>query len=48
MLGLSRATFYKLLSAGEVRAVKSGKRTLIPLESLREYAASLPAWAPPR
>jgi excisionase family DNA binding protein len=48
MLGISRPTIYKLLNAGALRAVKSGGRTLIPMQALREYAASLPAYVPPR
>ena len=45
MLGLCRATFYKLLNTGKVRAVKHARRTLVPVEALKSYAASLPAMA---
>jgi excisionase family DNA binding protein len=41
--GLSRSEIYRRLAAGDIRAVKSGSRTLILLDSLREHLASLPA-----
>lgn len=41
-LGLGRTTFYSLIRAGQVRAVKSGRRTLIPVPRLRAYLANLP------
>ena len=40
--GLSRSEIYRRLSAGDIRAVKSGARTLIIMESLRAHLASLP------
>lgn len=40
--GLSRSEIYRRLAAGDIRAVKSGARTLIPMESLKAYLASLP------
>lgn len=46
MLGFSRVTIYKLLNSGALRAVKSGGRTLIPTQALREYAGSLAAYVP--
>jgi excisionase family DNA binding protein len=46
MLSLCRATFYKLLNTGEVRAVKHGRRTLIPVDELRKYALTLPDMQP--
>jgi prophage regulatory protein len=46
MLGLSRPTIYNLLNAGALHAVKSGGRTLIPTQALRDYAESLEAYAP--
>ena len=46
MLRVSRATFYKLLNSGAVRAVKNGRRTLIPMQALRDYAESLSSYAP--
>ena len=50
MIGRGVATMYELIGAGRVRAVKDGARTLLEVESLREYARSLPAAkvAPPR
>lgn len=42
VLGCGRTTFYKLIANGEIRAVKQGRRTLIRVESLRDYAATLP------
>ena len=41
--GLGRTTLYGLLAAGEIRAVKAGRRTLVDMESLRTYLARLPA-----
>jgi hypothetical protein len=40
--GLSRSEIYRRLSAGDIRAVKSGSRTLILMDSLRAHVASLP------
>jgi hypothetical protein len=40
--GLSRSEIYRHLGAGDIRAVKSGSRTLILLDSLRAHLASLP------
>ncbi len=40
--GLSRSELYRLLSVGQIRAVKSGKRTLILMDSLRAHLESLP------
>jgi hypothetical protein len=42
MIGRGVATIYALIGAAKIRAVKSDGRTLIVVESLREYAASLP------
>ncbi len=41
--GISRSELYRRLAAGHVRAVKSGARTLILMDSLRAHLASLPA-----
>jgi excisionase family DNA binding protein len=41
--GLSRSEIYRRLAAGDLRAVKSGSRTLILMDSLRAHLASLPA-----
>jgi excisionase family DNA binding protein len=40
--GLSRSELYRCLADGRIRAVKSGKRTLILVDSLRAHIASLP------
>ena len=40
--GLSRSEIYRRLAAGDIRAVKSGSRTLIVMDSLRAHLASLP------
>ena len=43
VLGQSRTTIYELIAAEKIKAVKSGRNTLIVYESLKQYAASLPA-----
>lgn len=50
MIGRGVATMYELIGAGKVKAVKSDNRTLLVVESLREYARSLAlaTVAPPR
>jgi Helix-turn-helix domain len=40
--GLSRSEIYRRLATGDIRAVKSGSRTLILMDSLRAYLMSLP------
>ncbi len=40
--GLSRSEIYRQLAAGNIRAVKNGSRTLILMDSVRDYLASLP------
>ena len=40
--GLSRSEIYRRLATGDIRAVKSGARTLIVMHSLRAYLAGLP------
>lgn len=46
MLSICRASLYKLLGSGEIRSVKHGRRTLVPVQSLREWAAGLPGMSP--
>ena len=41
--GLSRSELYRRLADGKVRAVKSGARTLILMDSLRAHLESLPS-----
>lgn len=40
--GLSRSGLYRELAAGKVRAVKSGSRTLVLVDSLRKHVSGLP------
>jgi hypothetical protein len=40
--GLSRSELYRRLAAGDLRAVKAGKRTLILADSLHTFLAKLP------
>jgi hypothetical protein len=40
--GISRSELYRRLAAGQVRAVKSGTRTLILMDSLRAHLTTLP------
>jgi hypothetical protein len=46
--GLTRSEIYRRLAAGHIRAVKSGSRTLILMDSLRAHIANLPAANFPR
>jgi hypothetical protein len=50
MLGTGIQGMYDLIGAGLVQAVKRGTRTLLVVESLRQYAKTLPAAtvSPPR
>ena len=41
--GLGHRTLYRELAAGRLRAVKRGRTTLILMDSIRTYMASLPA-----
>jgi excisionase family DNA binding protein len=38
----SRSTVYRLLRSGQLRAVKRGSSTLVLIDSIDEYMASLP------
>ena len=40
--GISRATANRLLASGKLRAVKVGSKTLVTVESIDEFWASLP------
>lgn len=42
MLGRGQTFIYGAIGDGRIDAVKSDKRTLVVVESLRRYAASLP------
>jgi hypothetical protein len=50
ILSVGTQGIYDLLGAGLIRGVKRGSRTLLVVESLRAYAASLPpvVVAPPK
>jgi hypothetical protein len=50
MIGIGTQGMYHLIGAGDVEAVKRGTRTLLVVESLKNYAKKLPAAviAPPR
>jgi excisionase family DNA binding protein len=39
-LGLSRTTLYELISSGQLRSIKLGKRRLIPRDAQRELLES--------
>lgn len=40
--GTSRARLYEAMKAGELRARKFGRRTIIPADELRRWLGSLP------
>ena len=40
-LRLSRSSVYELIRSGQLRTVKQGRRRLVPVAALAEYAASL-------
>lgn len=42
MLGLGRSFVYELLAQKRLRAVKSGSRTLVLTDSIRDYLDGLP------
>jgi hypothetical protein len=42
ILGMKRSKMYEALGRGELTAVKDGPRTLITVESIREYQARRP------
>jgi excisionase family DNA binding protein len=42
VLGIKRSTIYREIAARRIRAVKAGKRTLIPVTSLVGWLAALP------
>jgi hypothetical protein len=43
ILGRSTRAIIDMIARGEIKAVKSDRRTLLVVESLKSYAASLPA-----
>jgi excisionase family DNA binding protein len=40
--GIGRTTLYGLMGAGAIRSVRSGRRRLVVVDSLRAYLATLP------
>jgi len=42
IIGVKRSSIYREIAAGRIRALKAGKRTLLPMESLRAWLAALP------
>jgi excisionase family DNA binding protein len=40
--GISRSQIYRLLACDKLKAVKHGRTTLVLMDSVREYLASLP------
>jgi hypothetical protein len=42
MIGRGRRFIYEAIATGQIEAVKSDKRTLVVVESLRRYAGELP------
>ena len=43
ILGRSERAIIDMIGKGHIRAVKSDRRTLLVVQSLKDYAASLPA-----
>lgn len=42
ILGVRKATLYREINAGRIKALKARRRTILPLASLRAWLASLP------
>lgn len=40
---VGETTVYRLMASGNLRAVKVGRKTLIPMEAARDWLKSLPA-----
>lgn len=41
VLGIGRSTLYELISAGQIKTVKIGRRTLIAQDELERYVREL-------
>jgi len=46
MSGLGRTKIYQEISQGRLKALKCGRRTLIPSESIQAWISSLPSVSP--
>lgn len=47
VLSTSRSSIYRNLNAGRLRAIKVGTRTLVPMNSAREFLASCRSYRRP-
>jgi excisionase family DNA binding protein len=43
IIGKCQRAIYELIASGQLKAVKSGRNTLVVYESLKEYVANLPS-----
>ena len=43
MLGVGKTTLFALFAEKKIRRVKLGSKTLVPIESIKEFAAGLEA-----
>lgn len=46
MLAIGRTALYELFKTGDVQAVKRARRTLVKVQSMKDFAARLPDIAP--
>lgn len=46
MIACGKTKFFELISEGKLEAKKQGRSTVITVDSLRRYVASLPSIAP--
>ena len=44
--GASRTAIYAALQRGDLKAIKHGKRTLIPADALKDWLSRMPAYSP--
>lgn len=42
LIGVSRSSVYSAIGRGELRALKFGQRTVIPMDEAQRFMASLP------
>lgn len=43
-INLGKTSAYKLINTGKIKALKLGKKTLVPRSSIDEFIASLPVY----